>query len=301
MYIYQLDPDGNHWGLPVLHVFHTSTGNSPYSIHYARDLSQVERVQEGYNETKHYEGENDEIIARALQEELSRLAAVEASGSSSAVEKHFQASFLAQDWQSPSSMHEYWNHQREAERNWSYSPQIASESILDGEVGKRFNQMYPIPHVPKINGEIPSVDEETSDHQRLLERLCLYDLVELKVQGDGNCQFRALSDQIYRTTEYHESVRQEVVKQLRDHRELYEGYVPMDYDDYLERMSRIGEWGDHVTLQAAAEAYGMKIFIMTSFEDTCYIEILPKTQPSRTIFLSFWAEVHYNSIYPKGD
>lgn len=25
-------------------------------------------------------------------------------------------------------------------------------------------------HVPKINGEIPSADEETSDHQRLLDR-----------------------------------------------------------------------------------------------------------------------------------
>ncbi|TYG61282.1 hypothetical protein ES288_D07G135000v1 [Gossypium darwinii] len=43
-------------------------------------------------------------------------------------------------------------------------------------------------HVPKINGVIPSFDEETSDHQRLLDRLQLYGLVENKVQGDGNYQ-----------------------------------------------------------------------------------------------------------------
>ncbi|TYH49260.1 hypothetical protein ES332_D10G124000v1 [Gossypium tomentosum] len=43
-------------------------------------------------------------------------------------------------------------------------------------------------HVPKINGVIPSVDEETFDHQWLLDRLQLYGLVENKVQGDGNCQ-----------------------------------------------------------------------------------------------------------------
>ncbi|PPR84729.1 hypothetical protein GOBAR_AA35979 [Gossypium barbadense] len=41
-----------------------------------------------------------------------------------------------------------------------------------------------------------------------------------------------------------------------------------------------GEWGDHVTLQAAADLYGVKIFVLTSFKDTCYIEILPHDQKS---------------------
>ncbi|GFP91850.1 hypothetical protein PHJA_001329000, partial [Phtheirospermum japonicum] len=50
------------------------------------------------------------------------------------------------------------------------------------------------------------------------------------------------------------------------------------------------------------EQFGIKIFIITSFKDTCYIEIIPQIQKSdRTIFLSFWAEVHYNSIYPLGE
>lgn len=85
-------------------------------------------------------------------------------------------------------------------------------SVIDGEVGKRLNNMVPVPvsttitshfassclsmqptftaicilkhhcecfyslfilllqHVPKTNGEIPSVDEAISDHQRLLDR-----------------------------------------------------------------------------------------------------------------------------------
>ncbi|KAJ3693103.1 hypothetical protein LUZ60_012198 [Juncus effusus] len=175
-------------------------------------------------------------------------------------------------------------------------------SEIDGEVGKRLNQMVPIPHVPKINGEIPSVDEATTDHQRLIDRLRLYDLVELKVQGDGNCQFRALSDQFYRSPEHHKFVRQQVINQLESHPEIYEGYVPMEYCEYLKKLSKTGEWGDHVTLQAAADSYGVKIFVITSFKDTCYIEILPNIEKSkRVIFLSFWAEVHYNSIYPEGD
>ncbi|KAA8518736.1 hypothetical protein F0562_016490 [Nyssa sinensis] len=162
--------------------------------------------------------------------------------------------------------------------------------------------MIPVPHIPRINGDIPSFDEATSDHQRLLDRLQLYDLVERKVQGDGNCQFRALSDQFYRSPEHHKFVRKQVVNQLKSNAKMYEGYVPMAYGDYLKMMSKSGAWGDHVTLQAAADSYGVKIWVITSFKDTCYIEILPKVEKSkRVIYLSFWAEVHYNSIYPQGD
>ncbi|KAL9251007.1 OVARIAN TUMOR DOMAIN-containing deubiquitinating enzyme 9-like protein [Drosera capensis] len=185
---------------------------------------------------------------------------------------------------------------------YSYSLDLMDESTLDGEIGKRLNQLIPVPHVPRINGEIPSVNEASSDHQRLLDRLQVYDLVERKVQGDGNCQFCALSDQFYRTPDHHKFTRRQVVNQLKSHREYYEGYVPMEYDEYLKKMSKGGEWGDHVTLQAAADSYGLKIFVITSFKDTCYIEILPKVQRSnRVILLSFWAEVHYNSIYPEGE
>lgn len=178
---------------------------------------------------------------------------------------------------------------------------LSNYSEIDDEMEKRLYQMVPIRHVPRINGAIPSYDEATTDHERLTDRLQLYDVVERKVQGDGNCQFRALSDQFYRSPEHHQFVRQQIVSQLESHREMYEGYVPMPYNDYLEKLSESGQWGDHVTLQAAADTYGVKIFVLTSFKDTCYIEILPKVEKSkRVIFLSFWAEVHYNSIYPKG-
>jgi len=173
---------------------------------------------------------------------------------------------------------------------------------MEEEVGKRFYPMQPVPHVPKINGEIPSVDEATMDHERLSDRLKLYELTEHKVKGDGNCQFRALSDQLYQTPDHHEFVREQIISQLKSNREAYDGYVPMAYDEYLDKVSRNGEWGDHVTLQAAADKYGVKIFVMTSFKDTCYIEIQPKVQKSnKVVLLSFWAEVHYNSIFPQND
>ncbi|KAG6510018.1 hypothetical protein ZIOFF_028026 [Zingiber officinale] len=274
--------------------------------------------------------ENDEVIARALQEELSRVAIVEASGSLHTTKEQLQSSVLSQNWLALSSPRE--SNSGSVSLNRDLGNMEASTSLpmsdgnlscegpveiefaddfsaLDGEVCRRLNHMTPVPHIPKINGDIPSVDEEISDHQRLLDRLKLYDFVELKVQGDGNCQFRALSDQFYRTPEHHKFVRDQVVDQLKSHREVYEGYVPMPFDEYLRKMCKSGEWGDHVTLQAAADSevfpvifslflpvtshskkfhylvqYGVKIFILTSFKDTCYIEILPSVEKSKREF-----------------
>ncbi|XP_073019970.1 OVARIAN TUMOR DOMAIN-containing deubiquitinating enzyme 9-like isoform X2 [Primulina eburnea] len=269
MMTYEPDLEAVWRGPHLFNVSFMKHGASENATVYEEDFSWVESVKEGFCGPKDSAAENDEVIAHALQEEFSRMAVAEVSERSS-LEQQIQV--------------------------------IEDESILDGVVGKRMNQMTAIPHVPKINGEIPSIDEATSDHQRLLNRLQLYDLVELKILGDGNCQFRSLSDQIYRTPEHHKFVREQVINQLKSEPELYKNYVPMTYGEYLKKMSGSGEWGDNITLQAAADWYGIKIFVVTSFKDTCYIEILPRTQKSnRIVFLSFWAEVHYNSIYPMGE
>lgn len=169
-------------------------------------------------------------------------------------------------------------------------------------LGKRLSHLDSIPHTPRINGEIPDVDNATLDHERLLERLTTYGLAELQVEGDGNCQFRALADQLFRNPDYHKHVREAVVKQLKHYRKNYEGYVPMNYKTYLRDMKRSGEWGDHLTLQAAADRFCAKICLVTSFRDTCLIEIVPKDQnPTRELWLSFWSEVHYNSLYGADD
>ncbi|KAB2031548.1 hypothetical protein E1A91_D05G319700v1 [Gossypium mustelinum] len=334
-----IDPDVVRWGLQDLQVcVFSHSGASGSVTEYEKDSSQTGYIREGYHEPELVNVENDAVIAHALQEELSRVAAAEASG----FNNPNQDSILAQDWvgltgrrHSPDNEDD----QKTIDDNQGHGNEvnqgkcdlddsilsrceqggtssmgdkislgedmlridiIDQSSDLDGQVEKRLNDMVAIPHVPKINGVIPSVDEETSDHQRLLDRLQLYGLVENKVQGDGNCQFRSLSDQLYRSQDHHKFVRQQVVYQLKSNSEMYEGYVPMAYGDYLKKMNKNGEWGDHVTLQAAADLYGVKIFVLTSFKDTCYIEILPHDQKSeRIIFLSFWAEVHYNSICPE--
>ncbi|KAG0480696.1 hypothetical protein HPP92_011554 [Vanilla planifolia] len=173
---------------------------------------------------------------------------------------------------------------------------------LDGAVGRRLSTLPSIPHVPRINTFIPNLSDASLDHQRLIQRLHAYGLFEVKVSGDGNCQFRALSDQLYGSPEHHKYVRKEVAKQLKEFCSFYEGYVPMKYKQYRKKMAKSGEWGDHVTLQAAADKFSAKICLLTSFRDTCFIEIVPRGQdPRRELWLSFWSEVHYNSLYELQD
>ncbi|XP_019195890.1 PREDICTED: OTU domain-containing protein DDB_G0284757-like isoform X2 [Ipomoea nil] len=114
---------------------------------------------------------------------------------------------------------------------------------LDGSHGQRFSNLAHVPHIPRINTYIPNTSDASLDHQRLLQRLNVYDLYEVKVSGDGNCQFRALSDQMYRSPDYHKHVRKEVLKQLKDYHSLYQCYVPRKYKHYYKKMSRLGEWG----------------------------------------------------------
>lgn len=168
----------------------------------------------------------------------------------------------------------------------------------DGAVARHRSNLMAVPHIPRINYYIPNLSDANLDHHRLLQRLNVYGLYEVQVSGDGNCQFRAISDQMYNSPEYHQHVRKEIVKQLKDCRSFYEGYVPMNYKQYYKKMAKSGEWGDHVTLQAAADKFAAKICLLTSFRDTCFIEIVPQHQAAqRELWLSFWSEVHYNSLY----
>ena len=78
--------------------------------------------------------------------------------------------------------------------------------------------------------------------------------------------------------------------------------MPEDFWQYCWEMERDGTWGDHVTLQAAADAYGVPINILTSYQDSCFVNLTPRPERAsdRALYVSFFAEVHYNSLYPAG-
>jgi hypothetical protein len=145
-------------------------------------------------------------------------------------------------------------------------------------------------------------DARSKSLRRLHRRLNKFTLVEYTISGDGNCQFGSLSDQLYRTPKMQSVVRRLVVQQLTDFPEYYSRFVPGDYKFYCWKMSQNHVWGDHLTLQAAADRYGIQISLITSYKDAPYMHIMPREIKScRILWLSFFGELHYNSLYTEED
>ncbi|EOA28074.1 hypothetical protein CARUB_v10024255mg [Capsella rubella] len=101
--------------------------------------------------------------------------------------------------------------------------------------------------------------DDLSDREILEHRLQWEGYTEKKMKSDGNCQFRALADQLYKTSDSYKLVRQEIVKQLKSHPKIYKEFVNnMNFSEYVKNMSKNSEWGDEVTLKAAADLYSVK-------------------------------------------
>lgn len=133
------------------------------------------------------------------------------------------------------------------------------------------------------------------------------------VVGDGACQFRALSQQLWGSEEHHWKVRGDVVAHLRTHPPPFldeRVYFSADsavfdssissLDEYLDLMKESTTWGDQTTLQACADAYGVRIEMITTFEDHGNQDWLIRMEPAGqgatdSIRIGFHSEMHYVS------
>jgi len=151
-----------------------------------------------------------------------------------------------------------------------------------------------------FSGPVPGAASISLARATLLRRLEDFGLVEHFIEGDGACQFRALAHQLHGSQARHGDVRSAVVSQLRKDPDRYCGFVQEDFGAFTRRMAQPREWGDHVTLQAAADAFFVQICLVTSYAERGFVSIKPADSPGRaapkTIWLAFWAEIHYSSI-----
>lgn len=103
MITYDQDPDVLRWGLNLLELGEQFSTNTYCSTSSPQNSGYYDGE---YERESHYDSlqsnvESDEMLAHALQEELSHLAVAEASGTSNVDREHMQASILAQDWFGP--------------------------------------------------------------------------------------------------------------------------------------------------------------------------------------------------------
>ena len=103
----------------------------------------------------------------------------------------------------------------------------------------------------------------------------------------GNCLFRALSDQLYNTTERHDEIRQNIVEYLRTNRDHFYPFVLANveedfirsqpttrssrsrtsgverdpFDIYLENMAKSNTWGGDIEITAFCAVYDRDVLI----------------------------------------
>uniref|UniRef100_A0A7S1SPJ6 OTU domain-containing protein n=1 Tax=Tetraselmis chuii TaxID=63592 RepID=A0A7S1SPJ6_9CHLO len=91
-------------------------------------------------------------------------------------------------------------------------------------------------------------EQELAQHVRLRGRLSRLHLVEHEQAGDGNCQFRSISHQLYDTPKWHQFIRKKAVAHMKRDSSFFLGFLGEELDVYCEEMLMNGTWGDELTL-----------------------------------------------------
>lgn len=120
------------------------------------------------------------------------------------------------------------------------------------------------------------------------------------MRGDGNCQFRSFSSQLFHTQDHHMAVRKAAVRQIQQNRALYSAFFEGegDMNQYIRSMGLSGTWGDEITLKAVADVFGITVHVLTSNDSFWNLEYKPEKQlVDRHVFLSYISPVHYNSVF----
>ena len=115
-----------------------------------------------------------------------------------------------------------------------------------------------------------SREEKIEDGMKLLrDRVDFMHLNIKTMEDDGNCQFRAIADELFGHQRHHDVVRKRVVEQLRANSDSYSFYVggEREWGRYLDKMSQSRTWGDELTLKAASEAFRCKIHVVTTEQE----------------------------------
>ena len=136
------------------------------------------------------------------------------------------------------------------------------------------------------------------------------------IVGDGNCMFRAISDQVYGNEEKYDLLRQKCMDYLLIERDFFEQFVEggkNGFDEYINMKRKNGVWGDDIELQALSEIYNRPIEIYSNSTKPLKTFHENKNEFKREgnekinndlndfvmpIRISYHGKNHYNSIVP---
>ncbi|CAK9110415.1 unnamed protein product [Durusdinium trenchii] len=149
----------------------------------------------------------------------------------------------------------------------------------------------------------------------LEKRLQTFGMQMVEMAGDGNCQFRTMAFNLFRSQEHHAAVRQSAVAHMRKHADFFGVFFEdeAEFGHYCKNMALHGTWGDELTLRAVVEAYGCIAHVITSEPTNWHLVYEPESsdmdsaiavcplgmdppKARKQIFLAYISPIHYNAI-----
>lgn len=171
---------------------------------------------------------------------------------------------------------------------------------------KRASSSASSSHANKINQNNSNPTNSTSQHDSneldlpsFSRHLHSVGLTIRDVANDGNCFFRAVSDQLYGTEQSHQKLRQRACDYMIRHKESFHHFVDdeQSFDDYVNKMRTDGIWADHLELQAISMACKVNIRVHQSGKPSYDIKN-HRSRNSPVIHLSYHFGEHYASVRP---
>ena len=145
-------------------------------------------------------------------------------------------------------------------------------------------------------------------------------IIRLNPSPDGNCQFRAIADQLQRQkvsdstasqirqsiVDYMVEYRQSPFNEREDFSNLFDRERYLRYNEYINMMREDSTFGDHLTLQAISEFFFVRIHVVSSEGSNYDRIIVPQEDVAEipTLTLGYYPEgngEHYISIDGNGD
>lgn len=165
-------------------------------------------------------------------------------------------------------------------------------------MGRRSRPMAKTPPPPPSTAPSQPSEEE-QDLQAFSASLHRRKLTIRDVANDGNCFFRAVSDQLYGSEQFHDKLRQRACDYLLRNKHSFKDFIDdeQSFDEYVADKRNDGVWADNLELQAISMACGVNIRVHQSGNPSYDIRNHPAPDTT-AIHISYHFGEHYASVRP---
>ena len=117
-----------------------------------------------------------------------------------------------------------------------------------------------------------------------------------EVEGDGNCLFRSVCEQLEGNENDYQKYRDICIDYMKSNKEEFQPFIEDDQtiDEYIEEMSKDKEWGGNLEIYLFSKALKVNFYIYI-YQHPIYI-VKNFDAPKYNIMLTYHDGKHYNSL-----